>query len=119
MTTTAAWGWLVLAGLVEIAWAAGIKYTQGWTRPGPSVAVVALYLLDLFLLSIPMSRLPIGTAYSVWVGHRQPGRDHRGHHAVRGGGDTRASVVHRPHPGGRDGPEAAGTLTAGRSPSAR
>jgi quaternary ammonium compound-resistance protein SugE len=68
MTTTAAWGWLVLAGLVEIAWAAGIKYTQGWTRPGPSVAVVALYLLDLFLLSIPMSRLPIGTAYSVWVG---------------------------------------------------
>ena len=68
MSTTTAWIWLLVAGLVEIAWAAGIKYTQGWTRLGPSVTVVTLYLLDLFLLSIPMARLPVGTAYSVWVG---------------------------------------------------
>jgi quaternary ammonium compound-resistance protein SugE len=68
MSTTTAWVWLTVAGLVEIAWAAGIKYTQGWTRLWPSIAVLALYLLDLFLLSIPMARLPVGTAYSVWVG---------------------------------------------------
>jgi quaternary ammonium compound-resistance protein SugE len=68
MSSSAAWVWLVIAGLVEIAWAAGIKYTQGWTRLWPSVTVLALYLLDIFLLSIPMSRLPVGTAYSVWVG---------------------------------------------------
>ena len=68
MSTTTAWVWLVVAGLVEIAWAAGIKYTQGWTRLWPSVAVLAIYLLDIFLLSIPVARLPVGTAYSVWVG---------------------------------------------------
>lgn len=68
MSTTTAWVWLVVAGLVEIAWAAGIKYTEGWTRLWPSVAVLTLYIVDIFLLSIPMSRLPVGTAYSVWVG---------------------------------------------------
>jgi len=68
MSTTTAWIWLVVAGLVEIAWAAGIRYTQGWTRLWPSVVVLALYVLDIFLLSIPMARLPVGTAYSVWVG---------------------------------------------------
>jgi quaternary ammonium compound-resistance protein SugE len=68
MSTTTAWAWLVVAALVEIAWAAGIKYTAGWTRLWPSVAVLALYLIDIFLLAIPMRHLPVGTAYSVWVG---------------------------------------------------
>jgi quaternary ammonium compound-resistance protein SugE len=68
MSKTGAWVWLVVASLVEIAWATGIKYTEGWTRLWPSVAVVALYVLDLYLLSIPIAQLPVGTAYSVWVG---------------------------------------------------
>lgn len=68
MSMNAAWAVLVAAGLLEIAWAVGIKYTANWTRPGPSVLVVAAYLLDLYLLSIPMRRIPAGTAYAVWMG---------------------------------------------------
>src|SRR5688572_11330921 len=68
MSSTTAWLILILAGLVEIAWALGMKYTANWTRLGPSLFVVTAYLVDLFLLSIPMRQLPVGTAYSVWVG---------------------------------------------------
>jgi quaternary ammonium compound-resistance protein SugE len=68
MSTTAAWLLLVLAGLVEIAWAFGLKYTAHWTRLWPSVFVVIAYSIDLYLLSIPMRQLPAGIAYSVWVG---------------------------------------------------
>jgi quaternary ammonium compound-resistance protein SugE len=68
MSSTAAWIILVVAALVEIAWAVGLKYTDNWTRLWPSVFVVASYLLGLYLLSLPMTRLPAGTAYSVWVG---------------------------------------------------
>jgi quaternary ammonium compound-resistance protein SugE len=68
MSTSTAWLVLVAAGLLEIAWAVGIKYTQNWTRPGPSVLVVGAYLVDLYLLSIPMRRIPVGTAYAVWMG---------------------------------------------------
>jgi quaternary ammonium compound-resistance protein SugE len=68
MSTTVAWAVLVLAGLVEIAWAIGIKYTGHWTKLWPSVFVVTAYLVDLYLLSVPMRQLPAGTAYSVWVG---------------------------------------------------
>ena len=68
MSTTTAWIVLVIAALVEIAWAVGLKYTGNWTRLGPSVFVVVAYLVGLYLLSLPMTRLPAGTAYSVWVG---------------------------------------------------
>jgi quaternary ammonium compound-resistance protein SugE len=68
MATRTAWVILVIAGLLEIAWAVGIKYTAHWTKAWPSVFVVAAYLFDLYLLSIPMRLLPAGTAYSVWVG---------------------------------------------------
>jgi quaternary ammonium compound-resistance protein SugE len=68
MSSTTAWLVLILAGLVEIAWALGMKYTGHWTRFWPSVFVVTAYLVDLVLLSIPMRQLPVGTAYSVWVG---------------------------------------------------
>lgn len=68
MSTTAAWVVLVLAGLVEIAWAVGIKFTGHWTRLWPSIFVATAYLIDLYLLSVPMRVLPVGTAYSVWVG---------------------------------------------------
>jgi quaternary ammonium compound-resistance protein SugE len=68
LSTNLAWAVLVLAGLLEIAWAVGIRYTASWTRLGPSVLVVGAYLVDLYLLSIPMRRIPVGTAYAVWMG---------------------------------------------------
>ena len=68
MSTSAAWLILVLAGLLEIAWAVGLEFTENWTRLGPSVLVVIAYLVDLILLSLPMRVLPAGTAYTVWVG---------------------------------------------------
>lgn len=68
MSSGSAWLVLVLAGLVEIAWALGVKFTGHWTRFWPSVLVVTAYVGDLYLLSIPMRRLPAGTVYAVWVG---------------------------------------------------
>jgi quaternary ammonium compound-resistance protein SugE len=68
MSVTNAWLILILAGIVEIAWAVGLKYTGHWTRFWPSVFVVTAYLVDLYLLSLPLRVLPAGTAYSVWVG---------------------------------------------------
>src|SRR5262245_33787616 len=68
MSTSMAWFVLVIAGLVEIEWAVGMRYTGHWSRLGPSTFVVVSYLIDLYLLSIPMRQLPVGTAYSVWVG---------------------------------------------------
>ncbi len=63
-----AWGLLFLAGLMEAGWAIGIKYTDGFTRPVPSVLVTLGVVGSLFLLSIAARTIPIGTAYAVWVG---------------------------------------------------
>lgn len=68
MSVTTAWIILILAGLVEIAWAVGLRYTENWTRLWPSVFVIVAYILDIVLLSFPIRVLPIGTAYMVWVG---------------------------------------------------
>lgn len=62
------WVMLVLAGLLEVAWAVGLKYTEGFTRLLPSVATVSAIVASLFLLSMAARTLPIGTAYGVWVG---------------------------------------------------
>lgn len=62
------WIILVLAGLFEVGWAIGLKYTEGFTRLWPSVWTVMAMLVSLWLLGIAMKSLPIGTAYSVWVG---------------------------------------------------
>lgn len=62
------WVILVLAGLFEVGWAIGLKYTQGFTRPWPTVWTVAAMIASLWLLGIAMRTLPVGTAYSVWVG---------------------------------------------------
>lgn len=62
------WLFLVLAGLLEIVWAVGLKYTQGFTRLGPSVVTVAAMVGSFYLLSLAMRTLPLGTAYGVWVG---------------------------------------------------
>lgn len=63
-----AWVILVLAGLFEIGWAIGLKYTHGFTRLWPSVGTVAAMIVSLGLLGIAMKSLPVGTAYAVWVG---------------------------------------------------
>lgn len=63
-----AWLWLIIAGLLEIAWAVGLKYTEGFTRPLPSVLTALAIIGSIFLLSASTKTLPIGTAYGVWVG---------------------------------------------------
>ena len=62
------WIILVLAGLFEIGWAIGLKYTEGFTRPWPSLATIAAMAVSLGLLGLAMKTLPVGTAYAVWVG---------------------------------------------------
>lgn len=63
-----AWFWLIIAGLFEVGWAIGLKYTAGFTRLGPSVITVALMVGSFALLSQALRVLPIGTAYAVWTG---------------------------------------------------
>lgn len=63
-----AWIFLVLAGLFEVGWAIGLKYTDGFTRFWPSVWTVLAMVFSMWLLGIAMKSLPVGTAYSVWVG---------------------------------------------------
>jgi quaternary ammonium compound-resistance protein SugE len=63
-----AWVILVVAGLLEVGWAIGLKYTEGFTRPWPSVWTASSMIASVVLLGIAMKSLPVGTAYSVWVG---------------------------------------------------
>jgi quaternary ammonium compound-resistance protein SugE len=62
------WILLVVAGLCEVAWAIGLKYTEGFTRPLPTVGTISAMLISIWLLGIAMKSLPVGTAYAVWVG---------------------------------------------------
>lgn len=62
------WLILILAGIFEIGWAVGLKYTNGFTRLWPTVGTVTAMAISLGLLGIAMKSLPVGTAYAVWVG---------------------------------------------------
>ena len=62
------WLLLFLAGIFEIAWAIGLKYSQGFTRLWPSLGTVLAMAVSLGLLAMAMRSLPLGTAYAVWVG---------------------------------------------------
>jgi len=62
------WIILILAGLFEVVWAVGLKYTHGFTRLVPSVITLVGMLISFWLLSLAMKSLPLGTAYAVWVG---------------------------------------------------
>jgi quaternary ammonium compound-resistance protein SugE len=62
------WLILVLAGLLEIGWAIGLKYTDGFTKTWPSIFTIAAMVASVVLLSLAMKTLPVGTAYAVWVG---------------------------------------------------
>jgi quaternary ammonium compound-resistance protein SugE len=63
-----AWIYLVIAGVLEVCWAVGLKYTEGWTRLVPSLATGALMIASFYFLSLAVKVLPIGTAYAVWTG---------------------------------------------------
>jgi quaternary ammonium compound-resistance protein SugE len=63
-----AWIMLAVAGLLEIGWAIGLKYTDGFTRLGPTVATVAAMVVSMLLLGLAVRTLPVGTAYAVWTG---------------------------------------------------
>lgn len=63
-----AWLLLFLAGLCEIGWAVGLKYTEGFTRLWPSAAVVVAMTVSVVLLGLAVRTLPLGTAYAVWTG---------------------------------------------------
>ena len=65
---TMAWTYLFIAGLLEVVWAIGLKYTEGFTRPVASVVTIVFMLGSFFLLSLAMKHLPMGTAYAVWTG---------------------------------------------------
>jgi quaternary ammonium compound-resistance protein SugE len=62
------WIILIIAGLLEICWSVGLKYTNGFTRPLPSLLVGLAIVASLFLLGVAVRTLPLGTAYAVWVG---------------------------------------------------
>ena len=63
-----AWTILFFAGLFEVGWAVGLKYTDGFSRPWPTLATAVAMAISLWLLGIAMKSLPLGTAYAVWVG---------------------------------------------------
>jgi len=63
-----AWAYLTVAGLFEIGWAIGLKYSDGFSKPVPSALTVVAMGFSLWLLSIAMRTIPVGTAYAVWTG---------------------------------------------------
>lgn len=63
-----AWIYLFAAGLLEIAWAVGLKYTQGFTKLGPSVLTLVSMAGSVGLLGLALRHLPLGTAYAIWTG---------------------------------------------------
>lgn len=63
-----AWLYLLIAGLFEVAWAIGLKYTEGFTRPIPSIWTIASMAVSFLFLSLALKTLPVGTAYAVWTG---------------------------------------------------
>lgn len=62
------WIILLLAGLFEVCWAVGLKYTDGFTRPLPTLLTVAAMITSVALLGLAMKELPLGTAYAIWTG---------------------------------------------------
>ena len=63
-----AWVWLVLAGLLEVVWAVGLKYSEGFTRFVPSVVTTVAAAASFWLLAVALKHIPLGTGYVVWVG---------------------------------------------------
>jgi quaternary ammonium compound-resistance protein SugE len=62
------WLFLIVAGLLEVVWAVGLKYTQGFSRPLPSAITLTAMVLSIVLLSRALRTIPVGTGYAVWTG---------------------------------------------------
>jgi quaternary ammonium compound-resistance protein SugE len=63
-----AWTYLFIAGLLEIVWAIGLKYTEGFTRLVPSAITIAAMVVSLWFLALALRSIPVGTGYAVWTG---------------------------------------------------
>lgn len=68
ISTATAWFSLLLAGICEIGWAVGLKYTEGFTRFWPSVGTAASMLVSMWLITIALQVIPMGTTYAIWTG---------------------------------------------------
>lgn len=68
VSATTAWISLLLAGICEIGWAVGLKYTDGFTRFWPTVATAASMLVSMWLITIALKVIPMGTTYAIWTG---------------------------------------------------
>jgi quaternary ammonium compound-resistance protein SugE len=68
LSIAGAWGVLLVAGLCEVGWAIGLKYTDGYTKLVPTVATLSLMVLSVALLGWSLKTLPVGTAYAIWTG---------------------------------------------------
>jgi len=63
-----AWFYLLVAGLLEVGWAIGLKYTEGFSRLWPSLGTIAAMIFSLGFLGLALKTLPVGTAYAIWTG---------------------------------------------------
>lgn len=63
-----AWTYLIIAGILEIAWAVGLKHTEGFSRLWPTVATLTMMILSFGLLAAALKSIPVGTGYAVWTG---------------------------------------------------
>lgn len=68
MSVTTSWIILIIAGLLEVCWAIGLKYTEGFTKLVPSIFTIVTLALSMYCLATAAKTLPIGTAYAIWVG---------------------------------------------------
>lgn len=68
VSATTAWISLLLAGICEIGWAVGLKYTDGFTRFWPTVATAASMLVSMWLITVALKVIPMGTTYAIWTG---------------------------------------------------
>ncbi len=62
------WAYLTIAGLFEVGWAVGLKYSEGFSKPLPSLLTLVAMAFSLWLLALAMKTIPVGTAYAVWTG---------------------------------------------------
>ena len=110
-----AWVLLVVAGLLEVGWSIGMKFTDGFTRLWPSVFTGAGIVASMVLLSYAAKTLPIGTAYGVWVGIGAAGAAVARHAGARRAGDRGPDLLHRAAARRRRGAEGdVGPLTPAR-----
>lgn len=63
-----AWVYLFIAGIAEIGWALGLKYTEGFTKPVPTIMTVGIMAVSIVFLALAVKQLPLGTAYAIWTG---------------------------------------------------